>query len=100
MVVRASMSLGGRLLRPALIVRRIHLSNLERPQKLDLNNCARLGPSEVVHVRARDAITAGFERFRLLLVELVSHADSQGTRDYRDVLIGGVPMRRDLIARR
>src|SRR5262249_52463478 len=79
-----------RLLLFAWIISRIDVIDRPRANTMDLKDGLFLGPSEMVHFRLHNRDAAGRYTLGLAGIELVSHADVKGARDYSYVLDRGV----------
>ena len=67
---------------------------------MHLDGRARGGPRVVVHAGRCNGVTARLQRLAVRGVERVTHTDAERAGEYRDVLVGRVPVGRNLVARR
>ena len=59
---------------------------------MNLNDCFSAGHGEVVHVGVEKGEASGSERFHLVGIKLVAHAEFECPRNDRDVFSVWVPM--------
>ena len=82
------------------IIGRVDVVDRERAHAMDLNDRGAGRPAIVLHAFLRVDEAAGPQRLALLGVELVAHCDMEVAGQDRDVLVGRVRVRGDLVARR
>ena len=78
------------------IVSRVHVRESERPDPVHLNDRRPLGPCEVVHAMRHRYEPSWLHQLTLGRIKFVPHACAESAAQYRYVLIGRMPVRRDL----
>src|SRR5579862_6757382 len=80
------------------IVGRVHVGECERPDPMHLHDCWTFGPREMVHAVRHRHEPAWLQQLTFGRIELITHACAESAAQHRYVLIGGMPVRWDLVA--
>src|SRR6476620_148113 len=82
------------------VVGRVDVRKLERTDRMYLDDGVTPRDREVMRVGGSSRKSTGLERRRALRRELVAHADQEVAAEYRDVFVGRMIVRGDLVSAR